>query len=244
MAGWSNYNPRNLGVQGFLGRRNKAPRYCANYSTSTYDTCTPGAAPARQADPPPECRQLCDWDTVAPSVEQLVLCAIALALVSVARILFQLVLAHCFHTAELTALSFPMWEGPVFLTQFMAMSEALLGLLGTGCVWIVVVSAVLLCLGPVAFIVYAGYALHARKADGSLQYERRPWPSCAEFRARWSSAKWFGKYWALQDYWAELKTRGAWGDATRPGRHWSPPPPPSVLVCVHPLNRARAPPSA
>ena len=238
-AGWSNYNPRNVGAQGFLGRR--APTYCANYSTSTtYDTCTPGPGAARsatQADPPlpPECRDKCDWDTIASSVEQLTLCAVALALVSVARILLQLVLAHCFHVEDLTSLAFPMWEGPVFLTQFMALTEALLGLLATGCVWIVVVSAVLVCLGPVAFIVYAGYALHARKQDGSLQYERSPWPSSADLRARWSSAKCVGKYWALQDYWSELKKRGGWGDDSRPGRHWSPPRLPWQHQSPHPL---------
>ena len=223
--GWSNYNPRSLGAQGFLGRN--APGYCTDYATSNrYDSCHPRAvsqsASGVKEEVPPECRQKCDWDTVAPSVEQLVLCAICLALVSVTRVLLQMFLVKFLHQHEpLESLAFPMWEGPVFLTQFIGITEALCGLLGSGCVWIVVVSALLVCAGPVAFVIYAGYALHARRADGSLAYERAPWPSCAELRERWSSAKWFGKYYAVQDYLTGLKCRGEWGADSSAGRHWS-----------------------
>ena len=106
--GWSNYNPRNVGVAGFLGRSKQYPDYCTNYSASN-------GLPeiqAKNASIPSECDLGCGWDRGAPSVEQLVLCVLCLFLVSLARIFFSLVVQYVLKRELSASMQFPMWEGP------------------------------------------------------------------------------------------------------------------------------------
>ena len=114
--GWSNYNPRNVGAAGFLGR--SAPAYCSNYS----DADRAGKTVSKQdqivttqtddGSVPPECEFGCDWDRGAESVEQLVLCALCLVLVALARIFFSALVVHVFKRELPASMTFPMWEGP------------------------------------------------------------------------------------------------------------------------------------
>ncbi len=109
--GWSNYNPSELGTDGFLGRN--APEYCANFTQAKGSSCNrakPKLNTARRSEIPPECQEQCGWDTVAPSLEQLVMCAICMLMVSAARTSMSVVLVHCIGQEPSTSMQFPMWE--------------------------------------------------------------------------------------------------------------------------------------
>ena len=109
--GWSNYNPSNVGTDGFLGRN--APEYCANFTKTTESSCNkakPKINTARRDEIPPECQEQCGWDSVAPSLEQLLMCAFCLVLVSAARTVISAILVHCFRQEPSTSMQFPMWE--------------------------------------------------------------------------------------------------------------------------------------
>ena len=111
-------------------------------------------------------------------------------------------------------------QGPVFLTQFMAISESLIRLVGVECPAIQAGAGVLLAAGPVAFMAYAAYKLFAHRQNGDLEYEPAAWPSWTECKDTMAQAKWYGKIYALQDYLGALKIRGGWSDASDAGRRW------------------------
>ncbi len=111
-------------------------------------------------------------------------------------------------------------QGPVFLTQFMAISESLIRLVGVDCPGIQAGASVLLAAGPIAFMSYTAYRLFAHKHHNELEYEPADWPNWTACKNAMAEAKWYGKLYVLYDYVSALKVRGEWSDNNSAGRHW------------------------
>jgi len=168
---------------------------------------------------PVECQE-CGWDTVAESVEQMCLCLACLVLVALARASCYKILVEVFHKEPSASICWPMWEGPVFLTQFMGMTETLVELTRNECVDVRIVSGILLVAVPGAFIVFATTQISRWNQDGSLAYdaaERVSWESRKDEIAK---AKWYRKVTILHEYLNDLRSRGSWGEDNQRERHW------------------------
>jgi len=150
-----------------------------------------------------------------------VLCALCLVLVALARIFFSALVVHVFKRELPASMTFPMWEGPVFLTQIMGISDSLLALMTTGCLWWQVGAWALFLAGPVGFLMFACFSLYKHTGTKTLEYEPADWPSFASCRDTFREAKWYGKPYAMYDYYSGLKIRGGWSDGNAQGRHWS-----------------------
>ena len=69
------------------------------------------------------------------------------------------------------ALLFPAWEGPVLLTQLIAMAEAAFVGIGSGCAGWIVSGTFILLVGPLAFLVLACFRVLHHLHTGDLKFE-------------------------------------------------------------------------
>jgi hypothetical protein len=103
----------------------------------------------------------------------------------------------------------------------MGISDSLLALMTTGCLWWQVGAWALFLAGPVGFLMFACFSLYKHTGTKTLEYEPADWPSFASCRDTFREAKWYGKPYAMYDYYSGLKIRGGWSDGNAQGRHWS-----------------------
>ena len=105
----------------------------------------------------------------------------------------------------------------VFLTQVMGISEAMVHLMGSGCVWWQVGGTFLFLFGPIAFVIFSAWSIFHHRSCENIEYEKSEWPKFSSCR---EEIRCYGKPLALYDYYADLKVRGEWSSATVQGRHW------------------------
>ena len=154
-------------------------------------------------------------------MEQVVLCAVCLMLVAMARVACCKATVCLFKKEPSASLAFPMWEAPVFITQFMGVTESLMALAGNECWDVKIVSIMLLIAGPGAFIAYAAVKIYRYvNKDGSLEYEGTEKPSWESCKQSLAGAKWYGKIFVLNEFVADCRSRGSWGDDNLHERHW------------------------
>ena len=98
----------------------------------------------------------CDLATILPNIEQVCTCLMVLGGVSIFRTILCIVVGKVLKKEVPTSLMFPMWEGPVFLSQYLAICDSMFNtILGT-CSWHravgMVVIALVLCFSSFSLV--------------------------------------------------------------------------------------------
>lgn len=113
-------------------------------------------------------------------------------------------------------------QGPVALTQVIALADAAFESMGTGCTSWEAVGSCLFLIGPFCFFAFAGMRLYHHQRKGDFRYEAAQRPTWAELRSSVSEAKGcFGKMSAIQMYYGKVCMRGEWKFDNSHARHWS-----------------------
>ena len=166
----------------------------------------------------------CSWDSVAPSVEKIVLCVMILSAVFCVRSLLVLVVQKCFKKEAPTSLLFPLWEGPFVLIQYLAICDSTFEAIDTYCPLGVSIGASVLMFGPLMLMmsVLAYLRPHINK-NGDELFEVLPRPPGISMMLRklYSTPGFFAK-WALYRDWKDRAyNRGSWDDSDPQIRRWS-----------------------
>ena len=106
-------------------------------------------------------------------VETFATCALCLLAVFIMRIALCYVLEHIFKRPVPGSLKFPAWEGPVMMTQMIALSDSAFTSLGTGCAHWMVFGGVILLVGPLGFLLLAMSRIRQHMRTGDLSFEVR-----------------------------------------------------------------------
>ena len=120
------------------------------------------------------------------------------------------------------AMMFPMWEGPVFLTQFLAICDSMSGIITSKCVWHQALACVILGVLPVSFMIFAIVRLRKHINDKTLIYLKRPQPSLKEIWKKGKTTKgFFPKILYLYGAHKNRNFRGDWNDDNPTARRWA-----------------------
>ena len=170
----------------------------------------------------------CQFHSLAPSFDKVLSCILILVTVSIARICIVRIWAYCLPSRDIpTAMLFPAWEGPVLFVEYMALCDAAMETISTGCAWWVAFGASVLFFGPVlviagALIVLLPYV----KPDDDEFYEEHV-SDISKMSLRQSVTAVIktkglaGKLVALNYYWGQTSVQGDWNDSNATIRFWS-----------------------
>ena len=113
----------------------------------------------------------CSWNAGKDSAEPFMTCLVCLLAVFTLRSSICYVLEKILRRPISDALLFPAWEGPVLLTQLIAMAEAAFVGIGSGCAGWVVSGTFILLVGPLAFLALACFRVLHHLHTGDLKFE-------------------------------------------------------------------------
>jgi len=154
---------------------------------------------------------------------QFTTCFALLVGVAAARATVALIIEKFLHKEVPPGMMFPMWEGPVFLTQYLAICESMSGIVVSRCYWHKILVAIVLGLIPGFFMIFAFIRLRKHMKAGTIAYRRRPQP--ASFKEAWTECKQKdGMFYKLLYIIGILKNRtfrGDWRDDNVIARRWS-----------------------
>ena len=74
-------------------------------------------------------------EIILPELGQFTTCFILLLCVTTVREMVSLIIGKCLKKEVPPAMMFPMWEGPVFLTQFLGICDSMASILTSECIW-------------------------------------------------------------------------------------------------------------
>lgn len=171
---------------------------------------------------PPFPGNTCGLEVLAPTLDKLVWCAIVLASVAAIRLGIALLVRYVWKDVP-KAMHFPIWEGRVFLIEFIAVvSSAFLAVL-TSCSEWMIVGYVLLSVVPLGFTLASGVVLGRHVFSEHMVYEpydanadppRVP-PSFAEMRKSVEdSTGMVPKAMRLREWYLAVEARGWWKDGS------------------------------
>jgi len=119
------------------------------------------------------------------------------------------------HTNTSTA-----WEGPVFLAQYLAVSEKSIAAASLFCPSGITLGLITLLLGPVAFLILAARKISRHIKDGRMAFNYNATPSWTGLKRAVSKGRGlFGKLLLAHAYWQETQERGSWDDSESLS-HW------------------------
>ena len=154
---------------------------------------------------------------------QFTTCFALLVGVAAARATVALIIEKFLHKEVPPGMMFPMWEGPVFLTQYLAICESMSSILASSCYWHKILAAIFLGLIPGFFMIFALIRLRKHMNAGTIAYIIRPQP--ASFKKVWTEFKHKdGMFYKLLYIYGILKNRtyrGDWRDDNVIARRWS-----------------------
>jgi len=176
----------------------------------------------------------CSFATISPPVEKLTLCVFLLVLIFCIRAGLVLIVERCFKKEAPTAMLFPLWEGPVFFVQYLAICDAVFTAIYTYCPVGISIGALVLFFGPLLMLSIILVRLRPfLDGDGAMLYEEKPPPPSfpATIKLLWNT-KGLAPRWAIVRDWKDRSQhRGEWDDSNKRIRYWS--------WCVHAYTRAR-----
>ena len=94
----------------------------------------------------------CSFQAVAPPLDKLLVCLVLLISIFCLRSLLVLIIERCMKKSAPTALLFPLWEGPCFLLQYLAMCDSVFSAMHTYCPLGVTMGSTVLIFGPLLFM--------------------------------------------------------------------------------------------
>ena len=112
-------------------------------------------------------------------LSSLIVMAIVLGFTSVSRLVIKAAIGRWAHVGEgggggaQAALFFPAWEGPVFMTQVMALGDVMFLWIGSGCRWWMLGGYVLLA-ALLVTIMYISIKITWELRNGDVKYQHRP----------------------------------------------------------------------
>ena len=170
----------------------------------------------------------CSFATVSPSVEKVTLCILLLVSIFCIRSGLVLIIEKCLKKEAPTALLFPLWEGPVFFIQYLAICDAVFTAIYTYCPLGVSVGALVLFFGPLLMLVIILVRLRPfLDGEGAMLYEEKPPPPSFFATIKLlRNTKGLAPRWAVVRDWKDRSQhRGEWDDSNKDVRYWS--------WCVH-----------
>ena len=175
-----------------------------------------------------ECRILmnqlapeCNIEAILPNLEQCCTCAAVFVGVALLRALVALIVDKGLHKDVPVSLMFPCWEGPVFLTQYLGICDAMFNTISTGCDWHQAIGLTTLALVPIMFLFLATYQVRQHVASGDIFFEKAQHPG---FKEVWQTVTTtpgcFPKFMCLRKCWNDWIVKGEWNDDTVHARRW------------------------
>ena len=132
------------------------------------------------------------------------------------------IIGKCLKKEVPPAMMFPMWEGPVFLTQFLGICDSMASILTSKCVWHQIISYLVLGILPFSFMILAFVQLRKHVSERTIVYIIRPQPTLKEI---WNKAKntkgFFSKILYVYGARKNRNVRGDWNDNNKIARRWS-----------------------
>jgi len=164
----------------------------------------------------------CTWGAGWEALGVYTTCLTCLAAVFVLRSTVCYTIEHCRGKVVPDALLFPAWEGPVLMTQLLALTDAGLAAVSTRCtsLW-VIVGYCFLIVGPAGFLVGAFFRILYHRRAGNLVYEKADRLNFSVVCADLSHKGVVGKVrslWASYTVWI---TGGEWKVDNQHARHWA-----------------------
>ena len=157
----------------------------------------------------------------APMLDKLVGIVVSLGVVFLVRFSAQFIVTKCFKREPWTLLMFPNWEGPMLLTHWFSICDSLLSTLGRPCTFWIILSCVLLFLGPILFMLYAMWSIGRNLRKGLMTYEAREKISFQETREKFNKAGTLGgKFKVISEYYDRRRHKGEWSENTPQGTFW------------------------
>jgi len=118
-------------------------------------------------------------------------------------------------------LLFPKWEGPVFLTQYFAVCDAIATSMGSFCDGWVAFASLALIFGPLTFVGVATFLIFIERVRGDLVFTPEEHQTPKEF---WQDLKatpgLIAKAKMLKGYYDSTRSAGEWDEDTKAGRSW------------------------
>jgi hypothetical protein len=166
----------------------------------------------------------CSFATVAPSVEKLTLCIGLLVLIFCIRAGLVLIVKRYFKKEAPTAMKFPLWEGPVFFIQYLAICDAVFTAIYTNCPLGISIGTLALLFGPVLMVAIILVRLRPfLNGDGAMLYEEKPPPPSffATIKLLWNTKGLAPRWAVVRDWRDKSENRGEWDDSNKTIRYWS-----------------------
>jgi hypothetical protein len=161
-------------------------------------------------------------DVIFTELEQFSTCIILLLSVTCIRSTVAFIIGKVLRKEVPPAMIFPMWEGPVFLTQFLAICDSMAGIITSKCVWHRALAYVIFGVLPVSFMIFAIVRLRKHINDKTLIYLKRPQPSLKEIWKKGKTTKgFFPKILYFYGAHKNRNFRGDWNDDNPTARKWA-----------------------
>ena len=164
----------------------------------------------------------CYLEYIIPDLGQFTTAFLVLVATAMMRLTLVLILDKCLHKPVPPSLMFPMWEGPVFLTQFLAICDAMSALIDTRCYWHKIIGGGIIGAIPGLFLIVAVLRLRKHQREGTIVYTLRPQPSISHvLKTFWDTSGICAKLVYLWSVKTNRSIRGEWNDDNGSARRWT-----------------------
>jgi hypothetical protein len=164
----------------------------------------------------------CYLEYIIPDLGQFATAFLVLVATAMMRLTLVLILDKCLHKPVPPSLMFPMWEGPVFLTQFLAICDAMSALIDTRCYWHKIIGGGIIGAIPGLFLIVAVLRLRKHQREGTIVYTLRPQPTISHvFKTFWETSGICAKLVYLWSAKTNRSIRGEWNDDNGSARRWT-----------------------
>jgi hypothetical protein len=134
----------------------------------------------------------------------------------------QFFITCCLKREPWDMLKFPGWEGPLLLAHWFGMCESLTKTMGRPCSLWYAVSAVILFVGPVCFMIYAIFDIRRHIAQGAIHFDVHENITWGQARAEMRKTQGcFGKLRVIQSWWSNKRHKGEWVEDTEASKFWA-----------------------
>jgi len=161
----------------------------------------------------------CSFATVSPSIEKLTLCICLIVLIFCIRSGLVLIVERCFKKEAPTAMLFPLWEGPVFFIQYLAICDAVFRAIYTYCPLGISIGALVLFFGPVLILLVI--LVRLRPFLGKNEPKPPPPPIVATIKLLWNTKGLAPRWAVVRDWKDKSQHHGDWDDSHKKVRYWS-----------------------
>jgi hypothetical protein len=146
----------------------------------------------------------------------------SLAAVFAIRWFCQFFITFCLKREPWDTLKFPGWEGPLLLAHWFGMCESLTKTIGRPCPLWYAVSAVILFVGPIFFMIYAIVDIRRHIAKGAIHFDMHENITWGQVRAEMRKTQGcFGKLRVIQKWCQNKRHKGEWVEDTEASKFWA-----------------------